>query len=145
MKKHKNHDITEGQMGTLKLFCIVKTDQHYILGLNDGIIVILDLKLECRLVYRIKIKNILNILAWEENDVTCIVVFDEVGCSVKAQFQNYEVIRLQIKIESDDTHNRLKKVVFLNKMAYCFYQRGTVHVIDEKFSENSRKLVFSKN
>lgn len=65
MKKHKNHEITEGQMGTLKLFSIVKTDNHYIFGLNDGIIIILDSDLQCQTVYRIKIKNILNIVAWE--------------------------------------------------------------------------------
>lgn len=50
---------------TMKLFCVYPMERYIVLGLNDGIVVVADRQLQCKFVYRVKIKNITNLLAFE--------------------------------------------------------------------------------
>jgi hypothetical protein len=62
LQKSKHKDtIGEKEMKSLKLFCIYATENCLVLGLNDGIIVVVDRNFNCKLVYRVKIRNIVHL------------------------------------------------------------------------------------
>lgn len=142
--KQKNI-VQDNEFKQMKLFCICPTEMYLVLGLNDGIVVVVTRQLECKFVYRVKIENITHVLAFEQATKLCVVLFDEAGTCVQMVLEDWKVERLQIKIEQEPGRkDRLKKVVALHDDYYCFYQRGLIYRIDKAFEKPARKLTYSK-
>lgn len=114
--------------------------------MNEGILVVLDRKLECVLVHRVKIRNINYVIGREvKGEGLEVVVFDENGCCVKVGVKDRQVVRLDMKVEMDgEKRERIKKVVVLHNQFYCFYQRGTIYIFDQNFDKMVRRLTFGK-